>query len=151
MKNKKIFDIIVVSTILIFMILIMVLKGSEGEKGSKPTEKGFELLATSDFDKMEVISRGYPTLLDIGGEDCMACKSMKPILEEVNELWQGKIIVKFIDYWKYPHLAEQFNFKVIPTQYFYDEYGNLYTTHEGTITKKEIINIFKEMGYSFDE
>ncbi len=153
MENKRLISLIVVSLIVISLIGIMIVKDSqkEEEKNYSTNENGFELLATEDFDKKEVLSRGYPVLLDIGGGECIPCKAMKPVLEELNEQWQGKVIVKFVDYWQYPDLAEQFDFSVIPTQFFYDENGKLYTTHQGQITKEEVIEIFEEMGYSFDE
>lgn len=153
MENKRLIGLIVVSVIMIGMIGIVIAKNSEKEEelNYSTYEEGFELLAIEDFDKEEVLSRGYPVLLDIGGGECIPCKAMKPVLEELNEDWQGKVIVKFVDYWKYPDLADQFDFSVIPTQFFYDEDGKLYTTHQGQITKDEVIEIFKEMGYSFDE
>lgn len=152
MENKRLFSLIVVLLIIIGMIIVIVVKENkkEVEANSNPNEDGFELLATENFDKEEVLSRGYPVLLDIGGGECIPCKAMKPVLEELNEDWQGKVIVKFVDYWQYPDLANQFNFSVIPTQFFYDEEGNLYKTHQGQITKEEVIKVFKDMGYSFN-
>ena len=153
MKNKRLIGLVVVSLIIISMISIIIIKNSskEEEINSNTYEAVFELLATKDFDKKEILSKGYPVLLDIGGGECLPCKAMKPVLEQLNEEWQGKAIVKFIDYWKYPALADQFDFSIIPTQFFYDEDGKLYTTHQGQITKEEVIEIFEEMGYSFDE
>lgn len=151
MENKKLFSVIVVFLIIICMIIIVVKKNQKEEVSSNTYKDGFELLATENFDKEEVLSKGYPTLLDIGGGECIPCKAMKPVLVQLNDEWQGKVIVKFIDYWKYPELGEQFNFSVIPTQFFYDEDGKLIETHQGQITKEEVIDIFKEMGYDFNE
>lgn len=152
METKRITGLIVVSLIIISMLCIIIIKNSQKENEKNyDVENGFELLATEDFKKEEVLSRGYPVLLDIGGGECVPCKAMKPVLEELNEEWQNKVIVKFVDYWQYPDLADQFNFSVIPTQFFYDEDGKLYTTHQGQITKDEVKEIFKEMGYSFDK
>lgn len=152
MENKKLVSLIVVILILISMISIAFIKSSKDKEAKHINYKeGFELLATEDFNKEEVLSRGYPALLDIGGGECIPCKAMKSVLEELNEKWQGKVIVKFVDYWKYPDLANQFSFSIIPTQFFYDEEGNLYKTHQGQITTEEVINIFKDMRYRFDE
>lgn len=153
MENKRLTSLLVVSLIIIGMITIIIIKNGQKNKEFYPNnyEKGFELLATEDFDKEEVLSRGYPSLLDIGGGECIPCKAMKPVLVELNDEWQGKVIVKFIDYWKYPDLGNQFNFSVIPTQFFYDKDGKLYKTHQGQITKEEVIDTFEEMGYSFNE
>lgn len=143
-------------SLIIFIILGVVLvmamkKNAELKLNNTEALPGFELLAESDFKKEETLALGYPTLLDIGGADCIPCKEMAPVLVELNEELMGKAIIKFVDYWKYNHLAEQFSFKVIPTQFFYDENGKLFKTHEGGITKEEILKTFKEMGYDFNE
>lgn len=153
--DKKVFGLVVVISIILILGGLYIIKRNKEETNSVPSYsisiRGFELNVQTDFNKEEVITRGYPTMLDIGGGDCIACKQMKPILEKLNEEWQGLVIVKFVDYWKYPHLADQFNFKVIPTQFFYDDKGKLFKTHEGAITEAEIRNIFEEMGYEFNE
>lgn len=153
MKNEenKIFGIIVVVIIIIGLIAIIAIKGSNKEETKTQNEGIWALDVKASFKKEDVLESGYPALLDIGGAECIPCKSMRPVLEELNEEWQGKIVVNFVDYWKYPDLAKQFEFSSIPTQFFYDENGKLYTTHLGAITKQEVIDTFKKMGYSFNE
>ncbi len=150
MKNNKIFGIFIVIAIFCSMIIMFSINNDNKNEVIDYID-GFELLATPDFNKQEVITRGYPTMLDIGGADCIPCKAMKQVLIDLNKDLQGKAVIKFIDYWKYPILANQFEFKVIPTQFFYYADGNLYTTHEGEIKKEEAILMFEEMGYKFNE
>ncbi len=145
--NKKVMSIFFIAVIFI-VILILVLVKNESET-EVSTDGLFDLHVSADFNKEKVLEEGYPTLLDVGGADCVPCKAMAPVLEKVNEDLSGKAVVKFVDYWKYPDLANQFTFSVIPTQFFYDENGELYTTHEGGITEEEIYEIFGEMGYEF--
>lgn len=149
MKNNKALIIFIISIVLL-MAGIIIFKPKDQKADTSNSANGFELLTTKDFNKEDVLARGYPTMLDIGGAECVPCKAMKPVLDELNKEWQGKAIVKFVDYWKYPKLANQFEFKVIPTQFFYDKNGKLFKTHEGGITKEEVITIFKEMGYDFN-
>lgn len=154
MKNKeKTKKVLVISLIIIAILAINIFKSSneEVEVDSVNTIQGFELLASSDFNKEEVLDMGYPTLLDIGGADCIPCKNMAHVLRELNSELMGKAIVKFIDYWQYGHLASQFEFEVIPTQFFYNENGELYKTHKGELTRGEALEIFKEMGYEFND
>lgn len=151
MKNEKILPIVVISIIFICLLSLVLFKNSNKKEDNKVTDEMWVLDVKSDFKKEDVLKSGYPALLDIGGGECIPCKAMRPVLEDLNEEWNGKVIVHFIDYWKYPKLADQFEFSSIPTQFFYDEYGKLYTTHVGAITKDEVIDIFKEMGYDFNE
>ncbi len=150
-KENNRFKIIIVIFIVFVLVAIFATKNDESPKGNVDAIEGFELLAGPDFKKEEILALGYPTMLDIGGADCIPCKIMAPVLEELNEELMGVAIIKFVDYWKYPKLASQFQFSVIPTQFFYDEHGNLFKTHEGGIDKEGILAIFAEMGYDFNE
>ncbi len=146
-ENKKIVLVFVIVIIITIIGSMSLVKYKDEEKVS--TDGVFDLNVSADFDKDEVLSEGYPTMLDVGGADCVPCKNMAPVLEKLNEDLNGKAIIKFVDYWSYPDLAKQFEFSVIPTQFFYDENGELFTTHEGGITEEEVLEIFKEMGYEF--
>ena len=93
---------------------------------------------------------------------------MAPVLKKLNQEWQGKVIVKFVDVWKYPNASADFPLQVIPTQFFFDSKGNpyvpsdpegmqmvmyylkdtqehVYTAHQGGLTEEKIRAIFKEM------
>jgi thioredoxin 1 len=48
---------------------------------------------------------------------------MAPVLKKLNEEWQGKVNVKFVDVWKYPNEADNFPLQVIHTQFFFDGQG----------------------------
>ncbi len=149
MDKKKITTIVVLLLIIVIILGMTILKDNSVKEVS--TTGTFDLQVDENFNKEEVLSKGYPTMLDIGGADCIPCKEMAPTLEKLNKDLKGEAIIKFVDYWKYPDLAKQFEFEVIPTQFFYDENGELYTTHEGGITEDKILEIFEEMGYTFSE
>lgn len=126
-------------------------------------------LEATSLDLDELKTQGLPIIIDFGADECMACKEMAPILKELSERYQGKVIVKFVDVWKYPELAEQFPLEVIPTQFFFDKEGNPYTpkdaekmgmqlykmndtgehgftAHQGGMTKEQILAVFEELG-----
>ena len=96
-------------------------------------------------------------------------KSPAPVLKKLNKEWQGKVIVKFVDVWKYPDAAADFPVQMIPTQFFFDAQGNpyvpsdpegmqmqmymlkdtgehVYTAHVGGITEAQLRAVFEEMG-----
>ena len=127
------------------------------------------LLATSEIDLKKLKSYGLPIIIDFGADECIPCKEMAPVLKELNQEWQGKVIVKFVDVWKYPNASADFPLQVIPTQFFFDSKGNpyvpsdpegmqmimyslkdtqehVYTAHQGGLTEEQIREVFKEMG-----
>ena len=145
--------------------------GSSEAATAEPQETAntdFLLAATKiDLDKLK--SYGLPIIIDFGADSCIPCKEMAPVLKKLNQEWQGKVIVKFVDVWKYPDASGDFPLQVIPTQFFFDAQGkpfvpsdpegmqmimyslkdtqeHVYTAHQGGLTEEQFRAIFKEMG-----
>lgn len=114
-------------------------------------------------------SHGLPILIDFGADSCIPCKEMAPVLEELNKKYQGRVIIKFVDVWKYPEAAEGFPLQVIPTQFFFTAEGepllpetkppfdvnaysrnedgkHVFTAHQGGLTKEQLEAAFEKMG-----
>ena len=129
----------------------------------------FALHVTGELDLQKLKSYGLPILIDFGADTCIPCKEMAPVLKELNEAMRGKVIVKFVDVWKYQNLAEGYPVSVIPTQVLFDKDGkpfkpknpetmkmemysmkdtgiHVFTAHQGGMTKAQILAAFKEMG-----
>lgn len=129
----------------------------------------FALHVTEKIDLEKLKSFGIPIVIDFGADSCIPCKEMAPVLKELNEELQGKAIIKFVDVWKYHEFADDYPINVIPTQIFIDANGNPYnpkdpetmqmklysqrytdeqsfTTHEGGMTKDQIMTALREMG-----
>lgn len=129
----------------------------------------FELHVTENLDLEALKAYELPIIIDFGADSCIPCKEMAPVLEKLNEALRGKVIVKFVDVWKYQELAQNFPIEVIPTQFFFDAQGNpyvpsednaanfqmyslketnehIYTAHQGGMTEEQIRGILKEMG-----
>lgn len=129
----------------------------------------FALHVTEELNLEQLKSHGLPIMIDFGADSCAPCKEMAPVLEKLNKELQGKAIIKFVDVWKYPDLAQGYPLTVIPTQVFFDKDGkpyspadpqemrmNLYTlketnehvftTHEGGMTEEMILTVLSELG-----
>ncbi len=95
------------------------------------------------------LGSGRPMLVDLGADECVPCKLMKPILDNLTEEYAGRMDVIFIDVWKNRDQAARFNVRMIPTQIFYDESGKELYRRSGFIGKEDILATWKQLGYTF--
>lgn len=121
------------------------------------------------FDLAEYRAAGVPVIIDFGADSCIPCKEMAPVLVALHDELRGKAIIRFVDVWKYRDLANGIPLQVIPTQVFFDSTGkpftpseklqipmtqystrdtdeHVFTTHEGGITKDQLLSVLYEMG-----
>jgi thioredoxin 1 len=89
---------------------------------------------------------GLPRLVDLGKGECIPCKTMAPILEEVTEEYRGTVIVEVIDVGDKPQAVKQYGMRIMPTQIFFDAEGKEVWRHEGFLPKEMIIEKLDEMG-----
>lgn len=92
-----------------------------------------------------------PRLLDLGADQCIPCKMMAPILEELKKEYVGRLVVEFVDVWKNSAEAERYGIKLIPTQIFFDARGKELFRHEGFISKEDILGKWKELGIELEK
>jgi thioredoxin 1 len=96
---------------------------------------------------------------------------LAPALETLNEEWQGRAVIHFMDVWSYNQGLEDFPLQVIPTQFFFDKEGmpfvpseklqeemgfimyeeketkrHVLTAHQGVVKENQLREIFAEMG-----
>ncbi len=94
----------------------------------------------------EVPAKGMVTLVDLGSHQCLPCRLMTPILDELKTEYQGRAAVVFLDVWEDRTLAAQYRVRVIPTQIFYDKQGQEAFRHEGFLSKENIEMILAKLG-----
>lgn len=87
-----------------------------------------------------------PRLVDLGADECIPCKMMAPILEELKQEYAGKLDVEFIDVWKNPLEGRKYGIRAIPTQIFYDAKGNEFYRHMGFFSREDILAVFSKRG-----
>lgn len=92
---------------------------------------------------------GRPHLVDLGADQCIPCKMMAPILDELKKDFAGRMDVTFIDVWKNREQAGRFGIQMIPTQIFYDPDGNELYRRSGFIGRGDILETWKRLGYDF--
>lgn len=127
------------------------------------------LALTKSLDLATFLSYGVPVVIDFGADSCIPCKEMAPVLVALHDELKGKAIIRFVDVWKYRELAEGIPLQVIPTQVFFDAAGkpftppeslgipftrysmkdtgeHVFTTHEGGLSKEQLLAIIDAMG-----
>jgi thioredoxin 1 len=95
------------------------------------------------------VAVALPRLVDIGADQCIPCKLMAPILEELRREYVDRMRVEFVDVWKHPAAGEPYRIRAIPTQIFYDASGRELYRHEGFISKADILAVWRRFGVTF--
>lgn len=88
------------------------------------------------------------TFIELGSVNCVPCKMMKSVMEEIEKEYGGQVKVVFHDVWTEagkPY-AQQYSIRVIPTQVFLDKDGNEYYRHQGYFPKEELVKILEMKG-----
>lgn len=88
------------------------------------------------------------TFIELGSVDCIPCKMMQPIIDEIKIEFKGQVKVLFHDVWteEGKSYAEKWKIRAIPTQIFLDKNGTEYFRHIGFFPKEELIKILKKKG-----
>ena len=90
-----------------------------------------------------------PKLLDLGTTQCVPCRMMIPVIEELRTECAGKLIVEFIDLTKDRSAGMRYGVRAIPLQIFLDPSGKELFRHEGYWSKEDILRKWEELGYNF--
>lgn len=93
--------------------------------------------------------QGIPRLVDLGASQCIPCRMMAPILDELREEYAGRFDVIFIDVWQDRGAGQTYGIRAIPTQIFYDAKGDELFRHEGFMSKQDILSRWAALGFAF--
>jgi thioredoxin 1 len=102
--------------------------------------------SNTDTEFKNALGTGKPILVDFGGDACVPCRQMRPVLKEIEKEVTGKARVLVLDVYKYQSLARDYKVQVIPTLVFFDLQGKEVFRHVGILEKEKIIAKFKEIG-----
>lgn len=86
----------------------------------------------------EAPAPGMITVASFGARNCVPCRMMVPIREELQREYEGRAAIVFIDLHRHYELIDHYAIQVIPTLIFYDENGNEAKRHIGFMDKKSI-------------
>ncbi len=81
---------------------------------------------------------GMVTVASFGARNCIPCRMMIPIREELQLEYEGRAAIVFIDLHRHFELIDHYAIQVIPTLIFFDQDGNETKRHIGFMDKKSI-------------
>lgn len=152
MKRKTTIIFVVVTVGVILTLAILGGRRTPQEKMEKspvaevPFEQKTEELPPVEITFEQLLRNDIPVLAEFGHNQCIPCKQMAPILEELTKEYKGKLIVKVVDVYERNDLALRYRIRLIPTQIFFNSQGKEYYRHEGFFEKHLIIQRLSEMG-----
>jgi len=93
-------------------------------------------------------AKGTVTFIELGSVNCVPCKAMQPIMEEVRRKYGARVSVVFHDVWTDAGrpFAKKFGIRVIPTQVFLDKDGKEYFRHEGFFPAEQLYAVLEKGG-----
>ena len=170
MNKSKLVIKIAAPMLVIAVIIGMLLYKTESKKdaGNPDLDNPLEITAV-DMEALK--SHGLPIILDFGSDTCPPCREMHPVLVSLNEKYQNKALIHYINL-SYPvEGASQFPLQYTPTQFFFNADGTpfvpgdelsekldfryysdrnsgqlVYTVHIGALSESELEMILAEMG-----
>ncbi len=137
--------ILLLAVVLSLLISVM----SCQSKGPTATEPGVTQSTSIDPASIplpKALSSSKPTLAEFGSSTCIPCKQMKPILEDLATVYEGKLNVVIVEVYEQKALTQMYGIMAIPTQIVFDSSGKEVTRHMGLWPSEEIIAQLKKMG-----
>ena len=119
--------------------------GSSGEKqSSQQSDINEKSMAFASENKTEL----KVTFVELGSENCMPCRMMKPVLEKVTKQYKGQVKVVYHDIMTDAGRSEgsKYRIRVIPTQVFLDNTGKEFFRHEGFFSYEDVERVLKQKG-----
>ena len=94
----------------------------------------------------DALTNGKPTVAEFGWRECIPCKKMKPVLEELAVEYGDRLNVVIVEVYEHMELARQHEIITIPTQIIFDRNGAEATRHIGYWDKERIVDQMVKMG-----
>ena len=139
-KNQKRFAMVLLGALVVLAAVVAL----RSQFSSGPDEAPTAALASP----AAAPALGKVTMIDLGATECIPCKMMAPIIEELKKEYAGRADIIFIDVWKNPAEAKKYGIRAIPTQIFFDAEGREVHRNTGFMDKKRIVEVLTRLGVS---
>ena len=119
--NKKT-KIIIVCVLLILIGVVYALKQTQTSDIESKREEPAETVTEQDIAKNEN-TQALPRLVDLGADECIPCKMMAPVLEELKEEYGDKLDIYKVNTEEQRDLSAVFGIQSIPSLLFVPKDG----------------------------
>jgi thiol-disulfide isomerase/thioredoxin len=102
--------------------------------------------AATPAELSSLIGTGKWVIVEFGGEHCIPCRAMQPILETLRDTFGDKVVVRNFWIQEHPDVARAHRIMVMPTQVVFDPKGAEVLRHIGTYSLEEFRAALAEKG-----
>lgn len=92
------------------------------------------------------LAAGTWLFVEFGGEHCIPCKAMQPILQDLQATFGAKGTVRNFWIQKHPETARRFKIMVMPTQVVFNPKGEEVLRHQGIWQAEELKAALAKVG-----
>lgn len=144
---KTTHKVIVLILVVIAVAAVVALKVTQKEPRLSTTAQNENVAPEESLTPIvENESKRLPRLLELGSSQCIPCKMMEPVLEELKTHYSDYFTVDFIDIRKDRESGKKYGVRVMPTQIFFDSDGQELFRHEGFFAKEDILKTWERFG-----
>lgn len=95
-------------------------------------------MTDSNFEEM-VLKSDKPVIVDFWAEWCGPCRLVGPLVEEIGEEYEGKVVVGKVDVDSSPEIASRFGIRNIPTILYFKD-GKVADKQVGAVPKAKLVS-----------
>ncbi len=121
--------------ILILLGLVVLSAGCTGSKGAGGAEAELS----------QALKSGKPTLIMFYATWCNPCKLEKPVIQELERTYSGRLNVIYIDVDKYPALTSKYGVRGTPTMMLFDSNAQLAQVYVGYTPKQVLLQTINKL------
>lgn len=92
------------------------------------------------------LKAGRWLIVEFGGEHCIPCMQMQPVLQDLQVALGGKAVVHNFWIQQHPDVAQRFKIMVMPTQVVFNPKGEEVLRHMGYFPPAEFQQALREKG-----
>ena len=92
------------------------------------------------------LKSGTWVVIEFGGQNCVPCRKMQPVLAEVAKQLGSRGKVHNVWVTDHPQVARRFSIMLMPTQVLFDARGNEVLRHQGYWEQSAFLQALKEKG-----
>ena len=114
--------------------------------GTTPEPPAPVIPALSPDQLTTALGAGRWLIVEFGGEHCIPCKAMQPVLQELRETLGEKAVVRNFWIQQHPEVARAHKIMAMPTQVVFDPKGEEVLRHIGVYPIEEFRAALAEKG-----